>query len=62
MSIAFKKLRRVDIDNLFKLWFNRSLPDSLVLADGLLSQAEFGKLCFEYKTNPDGLLAALAAL
>ena len=49
LSIEFKKLRKVDINNLYKLWFNKSISDKVLnkIKDYSLSQAEFGKLCFE---------------
>ncbi len=49
MSIEFKKLRRVDINNLYKLWFGKDIGEKVLnkIKDYSLSQAEFGKLCFE---------------
>jgi len=49
MSIEFKKLRRVDINNLYKLWFGKVIGEKALnkIKDYSLSQAEFGKLCFE---------------
>ena len=49
MSIEFKKLRRVDINNLYKLWFGKDIGEKALnkIKDYSLSQAEFGKLCFE---------------
>ena len=49
VSINFKKLRRQDINNLYKLWFNKSINEKTLnkIKDYSFSQAEFGKLCFE---------------
>jgi hypothetical protein len=49
MCIEFKKLRRVDINNLYKLWFGKDIGEKALnkIKDYSLSQAEFGKLCFE---------------
>ena len=49
MCIEFKKLRRVDIKNLYKLWFGKEVEESILtqIEDYSISQAEFGKLCFE---------------
>ena len=49
MCVEFKKLRRVDINNLYKLWFNKSIGEKALskIKDYSISQAEFGKLCFE---------------
>jgi hypothetical protein len=49
MSIEFKKLRRVDINNLYKLWFGKDIGEKALnkIKDYTISQAEFGKLCFE---------------
>jgi hypothetical protein len=61
LQIQFKKLRRVDINNLFKVWFNRDIGKKQLnqIKDYCLSQAEFGKLCFDYKHNPDLLIEKL---
>jgi hypothetical protein len=49
VCIEFKKLRRVDINNLYKLWFGKDIGEKALnkIKDYSLSQAEFGKLCFE---------------
>ncbi len=49
VSINFKKLRRKDINNLYKLWFNKPINEKTLnkIKDYSFSQAEFGKLCFE---------------
>jgi hypothetical protein len=49
MCIEFKKLRRVDINNLYKLWFGKDIEENDLnkIEDYSISQAEFGKLCFE---------------
>ncbi len=60
MLIEFKKLRAVDINNLYKLWFGHSIPSNILrrIPDNYISQAEFGKLCFQYKHSgkPNELL------
>ena len=64
LQIQFKKLRRVDINNLFKVWFNRDIGKKQLnqIKDYCLSQAEFGKLCFDYKHNPDLLIEKIVQL
>ncbi len=54
MILEFKKLRKIDIRDNFKLWFNLDIPKDKYnkLKDGIITQAEFGKLCFENKSNP----------
>ncbi len=49
VSINFKKLRRQDINNLYKLWFGKSINEKTLnkIKDYTFSQADFGKLCFE---------------
>jgi len=49
LSIEFKKLRRQDINDLYKLWFGKGLDKNVLnkIKDYQLSQADFGKLCFE---------------
>ena len=49
LCIEFKKLRRIDINNLYKLWFGKDIGEKALnkIKDYSLSQAEFGKLCFE---------------
>jgi hypothetical protein len=56
VSINFKKLRREDINNLYKLWFNKSINVKAFqkIKDYSITQADFGKLCFE--NNEDVLL------
>lgn len=51
LLIEFKKLRAIDIKNLYKLWFNLEIPINQYkqIPDNAISQAEFGKLCFQYK-------------
>lgn len=51
LLVEFKKLRAVDINNLYKLWFNIDIPNNILkrIPDYTISQAEFGKLCFQYK-------------
>ena len=61
MCVEFKKLRRVDINNLYKLWFNKSIGEKALskIKDYSISQAEFGKLCFE--NNAEKVLEKLIA-
>jgi len=49
VCVEFKKLRREDINNLYKLWFNKEIEEDKLnlIKDYSFSQAEFGKLCFE---------------
>lgn len=46
--IEFKKLYKDDINNYYKLWFNKEIdPKKLkLIKDNIITQAEFGKLCF----------------
>jgi chaperone BCS1 len=59
--MEFKKLRKVDIQSLFKLWFNKSIPDKDFnnIKDYSISQAEFGKLCFDNINNPQKIISKL---
>jgi len=52
--IEFKKLRKVDMEKLFSIWFNMKIPDRYrnMLKDYIITQAEFGKLCFENMNEP----------
>jgi hypothetical protein len=54
MTIEFKKLRKVDIRDNFKLWFNIDIPKDKynLIKNYSITQADFGKLCFENKDNP----------
>ena len=62
VSINFKKLRRQDINNLYKLWFNKSINEKTLnkIKDYTISQADFGKLCFE--NNAETVLQKLLQL
>lgn len=64
MIVEFKKLRRCDIQNLFKLWFNKDFPEKDLknIKDYCITQAEFGKLCFENMNNPNKLISLLSKL
>ena len=57
----FKKLRRQDINNLYKLWFGKDIGEKALnkIKDYSLSQAEFGKLCFE--NNAEKVLEKLVS-
>ena len=60
--MEFKKLRKVDIQNLFKIWFNKPIPekDLCKIKDYTVSQAEFGKICFDNLQNPNKVISKLA--
>ena len=62
VAINFKKLRRQDINNLYKLWFNKSINEKTLnkIKDYTISQADFGKLCFE--NNAETVLQKLLQL
>jgi len=62
VSINFKKLRRQDINSLYKLWFNKSINEKTLnkIKDYTISQAEFGKLCFE--NNAEKVLEKLITI
>jgi hypothetical protein len=64
MITEFKKLRKQDIQDLFKLWFNRDIPekDLKLIKDYCVSQADFGKLCFEHMNQPMKIVAYLIRL
>ena len=61
MMIEFKKLRRVDVRDNFKQWFGYDIPKDklLKIKDNCITQAEFGKLCFENRTNPNKIIDIL---
>jgi hypothetical protein len=62
MVVEFKKLRRQDINNLYKLWFNKPLSAKVYdkIKDYTISQADFGKLCFE--NNAEKVVEKLLAV
>ena len=59
--MEFKKLRKVDIQSLFKIWFNKSIPekDFGMIKDYTISQAEFGKICFDNINSPQKVISKL---
>jgi len=59
--MEFKKLRKIDIQSLFKIWFNKPIPDKdiALIKDYTISQAEFGKLCFDNIQNPQKVISKL---
>ncbi len=61
MMIEFKKLRRVDIRDNFKQWFGYDIPKDKLskIKENSITQAEFGKLCFENKSNPNKIIDIL---
>lgn len=61
LIIEFKSLRKCDIKSLFKLWYNQDLTESELskMKDYCITQAEFGKLCFENMTNPKRVIKEL---
>lgn len=62
--IEFKKLRKVDILNLYELWFDKKIPDTQInkIKDYTITQAEFGKLCFDNINNPSKIINNLINL
>ncbi len=62
--IEFKKLRKVDIEKLYQLWFDRKISDKELnkIKDYTISQAEFGKLCFENINNPNKVIQSILHL
>jgi len=61
LIIEFKKLKKDDINNLFKLWFNKDIPSNYFnkIKDYSITQAEFGKLCLDNRYNPDNVIKKL---
>lgn len=61
LVVDFKKLRRVDVQDLYKVWFNENIPekDLSYIKDYAITQAEFGKICFENLYNPSKVIANL---
>ena len=61
LVIDFKKLRKEDLQNLFQVWFNEKIPekDLSYIKDYSITQAEFGKLCFENLYSPSKVIANL---
>jgi hypothetical protein len=64
MVIEFKKLRKQDIQDLYKLWFNKDIQekDLRMIKDYCVTQADFGKLCFEYMHQPMKIISHLARM
>lgn len=64
MFLEFKKLRRVDIDDLYNLWFGKRIEQKLLnkIKDYTISQAEMGKMCFQYKKKPSKIIDELLKL
>ena len=58
MIVEFKKLRKYDISSLFKLWFDKEIPEKDLknIKDYCITQADFGKLCFENLNNPRNVI------
>ena len=61
LVLEFKKLRRVDIDNMYKFWFNKSIPEDKLaqIEDCKLTQAQLGKLFIENSNQPDEIVDKL---
>lgn len=61
LIVEFKALRKCDIKNLYKLWFNHDLTEAELskIKDYCITQAEFGRLCFENMNNPKRVLKEL---
>ena len=49
VCVEFKRLRGEDINNLYKLWYNKEIDSEVLckIKDYTVSQADFGKMCFE---------------
>jgi len=62
--IEFKKLRKVDVQDLYEIWFNKKIPDAQIanIKDYSITQAEFGKLCFDNINNPSKIIKHLITL
>ena len=58
MIVEFKKLKKCDIFSLFKLWFDKEIPEKDLknIKDYCITQADFGKLCFENLNNPRNVI------
>lgn len=61
LVVNFKKLRKADLQNLFTIWFNEKIPDKDLsyIKDYSITQAEFGKICFENLYSPSKVIANL---
>ncbi len=64
LIVDFKKLRKQDIQDLFRLWFHRDIPerDFKAIKDYCVTQADFGKLCFEHMNQPMKIISHLVRL
>lgn len=64
MVIEFKRLRKQDIQDLFKLWFNKDISekDLRMIKDYCITQADFGKLCFEHMNQPMKIISNLSRM
>ena len=53
LVIEMKKMRRVDVADIYKLWFNDSIPKNVYdkMTDYQFSQAEIGNLFSQYRDN-----------
>ena len=56
-----KKMRRVDVADMYKLWFNSTIPNNIYekMTDYQFSQAEIGQLFSRYHENSKQLLKKL---
>jgi SpoVK/Ycf46/Vps4 family AAA+-type ATPase len=61
LNLEFKKLRKVDVDDLYHLWFKTRIPMECLnkMKDYTLSQAEMGQLCFTHKKHPERIIEEL---
>jgi hypothetical protein len=64
LVVEFKNLRKYDINNLYRLWYGEPISNKDLenIKDYVISQAEFGKLCFENMENPKKVIKELQKL
>ena len=61
MVVEFKKMRKLDVKNMYHLWFGNEISPKVYdkMKDYMFSQAELGKLFQEYQEKPKQLLSLL---
>jgi SpoVK/Ycf46/Vps4 family AAA+-type ATPase len=61
MIVEFKKMRKIDVKNMYKLWFNLDIPSKVYdkMKDYTYSQAEIGNLFQQHFNNPKSILNIL---
>ena len=64
LVLEFKKLRAIDINNMYHLWFREYIPQEKLqkIPDYAISQAELGKIFFEFCKNPEMIIEKLMHL